>query len=184
MRKLLIGTAGALTVLLGVVAAPSAAAEPADAGTRALVSISAKRIPASGHYIPPRIAGDAEFDGHGPDIFASTRLFGVGTRQLRVQLFMDATETVSDFTRARGLSSRILIYEAPAGQCVTSVSRGDYDEITYRDTDHAEDHFAGQVSGSFVSDWWIIGDTSGDEAGTETGVAIQTFAMTANVQPC
>lgn len=183
MRKLMIGI-GLMAVLLGVVTAPSAAAEPADVGTNALVTISATRIPASGFFIPPRIGGDADFNGNGPDVFGSSRLFGVGTRQLRVQIFLDATETVSDFTRARGLSSRILIYEAPVGQCVVSVSRGDYDEITFRDTDHAVDNFTGQVSGSFVSGWSIVGDTTGNEAGTETGAAVTTFAMTANVQPC
>ncbi|SRR6266496_3241291 len=184
MRKLMIGI-GLMAILLGVVNAPSAAAAPSgSAGALGLVGISSKRIPASGYFIPPRVAGDADFAGNGPDFFASTRLFGVGTGELRVQLFVDATETRSDFTRARGLSSRPLIYQAPAGQCVVSVSVGDYDELTYRDTDHAEDVFAGQVSGSFVATWFAVGDTTGDEAGTKTGAAVQTFAMTANVQPC
>jgi hypothetical protein len=183
MRKLMIGM-GLMALLLGGVAAPSAAAAPSDVGVLRVVTIGAKQLPTSNYFIPPRVSGDADFNGNGPDVFASTRLFGVGTRTLRVQIFMDATETVSDFTRARGLSSMMTIFEANAGECVVSVNRGQYDEVTYRDTDHDQDFFTGQVTGSFVSGWFIIGDTTGNEAGTETGAIIQTNSMTADVQPC
>src|SRR5262245_29018773 len=129
MRKLMIGI-GLLALLIGGAAAPSAAAEPASAAavTR-VVTIGAKQLPSSGYFVPPHVAGDADFNGNGPDVLTSTRIFGVGTRTLRVQMFMDALETRSDFTRARGLSSMFTIYEANAGECVVSISKGQYDEV-------------------------------------------------------
>jgi hypothetical protein len=183
MRKLVIGM---LAVLLGGgVAVPTAAAEPStDAGTLALVSIPARRVPVDGFFIPPKVgSADAEFEGHGPDITASATLL-VGSRQLRVQIFMDAIETVSDFTHAQGTSTPYLLYTAPAGQCIVSVSRGEFDEIEYIDSDHDNDIFPGQVTGSFVRTWTFVGDTAGSEAGTRTGAAVTTFAFTADVQRC
>lgn len=184
MRTLMIGI-GAVALLAGGLAAPAATAAPSSAaGVTRVVTIGAKQLPSAGFFLPPHVAGDADFKGNGPDVLTSTRIFGVGTRTLRVQMFMDAIETRSDFTRARGLSSMFTIYEANAGECVVSISKGEYDEVNYIDNDHAQDHFLGQVAGSFVNNWFIVGDTAGNEAGTKTGAVIQTYSMTANVQPC
>lgn len=188
MRKIVTGI-GLLALLLAGAAAPAATAEPSDVGVRRVVTIGAKQLPSANYFFPPHVAGDADFNGNGPNVFTSTRLFGVGTRTLQVQIFVDAIETRSDFTRARGLSSKMTIFEANAGECVVSLKRGvndvgQYDEISYIDTDHDRDHFLGAVSGSFVNNWFIVGDTSGNEAGTETGAFIQTWSMTATVQAC
>jgi hypothetical protein len=184
MRKLMIGI-GLTALLISSVAVPSAAAETSDdVGILRTVTIPARRIPPSSFFIPPRTAGDADFAGNGPDVLTSTRIFGVGTRTLRVQLFMNAVETKSDFTRANGLSAMQTIFEANQGECVVSVSLGQYDEVNYRDTDHARDDFPRQVAGSFVAQWYIVGDTAGDEAGSETGAIIDTREMTATVQAC
>lgn len=189
MRKLMIGI-GLAALVIGGVAVPSAAAETPGVGILRTVTIQAKRVPTSGFFIPQHIAGDTDFNGNGPDVLTSTRLFGIGTRTLRVQLFMNATETRSDFTQARELSALQTIFEANQGECVVSVSGpggvpiGQYDEVNYRDTDHARDDFPNQVTNSFVQRWYIVGDTSGPEAGTETGAIIDTRAMSANVQPC
>ncbi|WP_152546789.1 hypothetical protein [Amycolatopsis orientalis] len=188
MRKSVISI-GAVAAVAGLSVAPSASASPGSvgqgkAGTFASVVIPAKRIPVDNRFIPPRVGGDDEFNGHGPDVFANSTLEGVGTNRLRVRIFMDAIETRADFTHVRGTSPDFLIYVAPAGQCVQSVSRGGYEEIRYRDTDHAVDVFAGQVTDSFVSEWSFVGDTNSSEAGTRTGVALTTFSFVANVQPC
>lgn len=187
MRKLLTGL-GLLAVLAGLVTAPSAVAasqvSAREATALAEVTIPARRIPVDNRFIPRHVGGDREYAGHGPDVFASARLLGVGTNRLRVQLFMDAVETRSDFTRARDFSPEFLIFVAPPGHCVRQVSRGTYDEIRYRDTDHAVDNFPGQVTGSFVSSYAFVGDTDGPEAGTRTGMAIGTFTFTATVSPC
>jgi hypothetical protein len=191
-RRAVVGL-GIAAVALGVTAAP-AAAEQASAGRAkpaagpsptVAVSIPARRVPVTGFYIPPHIGtGDADFAGNGPDVLARANLTGIGTNRLSVTIFMDAIETQSDFTRARGTSPQFLIYVAPAGQCITSVNRGTFDELRYRDTDHDVDVFGGQVAGSFIQQWRVTGDTAGNEAGTRTGAAISTFTFTATVLPC
>ena len=192
MRKLMIGV-GLLAFLAGGVTVPSAAAaatesvRPAEAGPLATVIVAARRVPASGYFVPPRVGGDTDFAGHGPRITATATLLGVGTRQLRVRLFMDAIETVQDLTHVRGSSAPLgdfLIYDAGVGQCVRGVSRGTSDELQYTDNDHAEDVFAGQVQDSFVRQWRAVGDTSGPEAGTRTGVAVETFELSLDVRAC
>jgi hypothetical protein len=185
MRKLMIG-AGVTAVALGVLVAPSAAAAPTGSvGTLANVTIPARAIPAANRFIPPKVGpGDAEFDGNGPDVVAQAFLHGVGTNQLSVQIFMDAIETIQDFTHARGFSPEFLIYVAPPGQCVRSVNLSTFDEIRYRDRTTNPDNFSGQIAGSFVQEWSLEGDTRGNEAGTRTGAALVTFDLIADVQPC
>lgn len=182
---------GLATVTLGVLATPSAAQEvkpttaPA-AGPAAVVTIPARRIPTDFRFVPPHVAGDREFNGNGPDVFARAFLNGVVShrRNLTVTLCMDAVETKPDRTRANGCSPEHLIYQAPLGQCIRSASRGVYDELRYRDTDHALDVFGGQVVGSFVSRWEAMGDTDGSEAGTRTGVSIFTSTFTVTTGAC
>ncbi len=185
MRKLLL-CFGTASLVLGALAVPAAAsaAESGSPGTQATVTIPERRIPVDNRFIPPHVRGDREFDGHGPNVFGSATLVGVGTSRLSIRLFMEAVETTSDWTTARGSSPLYLIYVAPTGQCIKSVSVGTYEEIRYLDNDHAADVFNNQVVGSFVRQWNFMGDTGGDEAGTRTGVAITTRSFQANVQPC
>lgn len=190
MRKLLLGL-GLMALLVSGVGVPSAAAAPVesarDAGPLATVILAPRRVPAAGYFVPPRVGGDTDFAGHGPRVTARATLLGVNTRQLRVRLFMDAIETVQDLTHVRGDSVPLgdyLIYDAGVGQCVRGVSRGTGDELQYTDTDHSEDLFVGQVQDSFVRLWRAVGDTAGPEAGTRTGVAVETFELSLNVQPC
>jgi hypothetical protein len=148
------------------------------------VTIPARSIPAEGRFIPPHTDGDREFNGHGPNVYALATLIGVGTGRLYVRLWMRATETTSDWTEAEGYSPYYLIYIAPAGQCVRSVSRGIHDEVRYRDTDHDVDTMTGQIVGSFVRSYSFVGDIVGEEAGTRTGMAIGTYSFTADVRAC
>ncbi|MEU8413127.1 hypothetical protein AB0C24_10075 [Amycolatopsis japonica] len=97
---------------------------------------------------------------------------------------MTAVETTKDFTRASGCSGVVLLYRAPVGECIHSVSRGTFDELRYVDTDHAVDVFAGRISGSFVQSWEAVGDTKGNEAGTKTGVSVFTHNLTVTSAPC
>jgi hypothetical protein len=180
---------GLMAILAGGVASPTAAvaSESAEVGPLATVIVAARRVPAASYFIPPRVGGDTDFAGHGPRIDARATLLGVGTRQLRVRLYMDAIETQQDLTHVRGDSATFgdyLVYDAGAGQCVRGVSRGDRDQLPYVDNDHPEDVFPGQVQDSFVRQWHSVGDTSGPEAGTRTGVAVDTFELSLNVQPC
>lgn len=187
MRKLVVSFA-TIALTVGALAAPSEAVSGKPAkppvGTLAIVPIFDRPLPAVNKFIPPHTRGDKEYKGHGPDVHAEARLNGVGTNSLVVRLFMKAVETKSDWTTAEGHSPFFTIYVAPPGQCIRSVNVGTFDEIDYRDTDHAEDSFPGQTMGSFVATYFFIGDTSGDEAGTETGMAILTKPFTADVGAC
>jgi hypothetical protein len=187
MRRLLIGIGlvGVLFSLLTIpaTAAPSSPAKPAAAAPLATVSIPARRIPASDFFLPTWIGGDREFDGHGPRVFASATLL-VASKSLKVRLFMDAIETKSDFTHARGTSPDYLIFVPAAGQCIVSVSKGTYDELQYTDNDTTLDNFSGQVVGSFVKSYSVIGDTAGDDAGVDTGFHINTFTFSVTTQAC
>ena len=187
MRKLMIGAALAV-VASGVLAAPQAAAAPAgstEVAASSTVILPAGRIPPSGRYIPPKVgSGDADFDGNGPHVEAWAQLFGIGTNQLQARIAMDAVETTSDFTHASGLSGWFLFFQAPAGQCIESVSRDMFEPISYTDTaTDRDDNFPG-APGSFVSSWSFVGDTGGNEAGTRTGVVIFTPPMSVTYGPC
>jgi hypothetical protein len=100
--------------------------------------------------------GDAEFDGNGPAVNTWSQLFGIGTNQLQVRIAMDAIETIQDFTHASGLSGWFVIFVAPAGQCIESVSRTSLDQIADTDTDTAVDDFPGATAGSL----WPAGRSS------------------------
>ncbi len=188
MRKLLIGL-GMIAVMLSLFAVPStaAAAGPAKpaAGVQATVSLPSTRFPAAGRFIPPHVGnGDREFDGHGPVVVARARLLVIGGNRLVVRLYMHATETTSDHTEAEGESNEFPFYNAPAGQCIKSLSRADFDELNYTDTDTDVDSFPGQVVNSFVHNFGVRGDTVGDDAGIRTGFAIATRSMTLTTGAC
>ncbi len=175
---------GLTAVTLGLLVTPAAAAP--DVSVSAVATVPSARIyPPGPIFRPPRVGtGDADFAGHGPDVVADATLIGIGTRNLYVELGMTAVETRSDFTRVSGDSGLVLLYRALAGWCVQGVSHGTFDELRYVDTDHSVDGFTGQISGSFVQSWEVVGDTSGTEAGSETGASIFTHNLTVTSTPC
>lgn len=120
-------------------------------------------------YTPPHTRGDDEFDGHGPRIWASVRL-QFDTDRVMAQLYMKAEETRSDWTTAEGRTTRT-IYRAPAGWEIIGINGPGFDEMQYLDDDHAIDEFWGSVNG-LVDRWLFVGDTRGDEAGTETQMEV------------
>ena len=166
------------------------------------------RVPSDKQFIPPDVREDrsslsrplranvsrastakrltnsyTEFNGHGPDVDATAALGGFGTRNLTVSLCMDAIETRSDFTHASGCSGSFVIFTAPPGECVQSVSRETFDELVYRDTNVNIDVFGPQNAASFVQRWESTGDTRGEDAGVKTGVDIFTAPMIVNTAP-
>jgi len=52
------------------------------------------------------------------------------------------------------------------------------DGMSYLDTDHADDRFGPAFPNGFVSGYRFIGDTPGDEAGTETFVEVSIKPIT------
>jgi hypothetical protein len=86
---------------------------------------------------------------------------------------MTGMETRQAFIRVGGCSG-----------VVQSVNRRTFDELRYVDTDHSDDAFTGQFSGSFVQSWDAVGDTKGNEVGTKTGVSAFTHDITVTSTPC
>ena len=65
-------------------------------------------------YMPPLVNGDREFGGNGPDVQVSVKFF-VENGLVKAQLWMYARETKSDWTTARGLSPKQVVYRPQSG---------------------------------------------------------------------
>ncbi len=119
-------------------------------------------------HIPPHVAGDREFDGNGPDIFIHVRFYKT-EKQVYLKVWMKARETQSDWTEASGWSNNHFFYTAPEGWHIKKIEGETvFDNIVdFEDHDHATNVFNRSL-GQFA----VVGDTPGDEAGTETGVSI------------
>lgn len=114
-------------------------------------------------FWPPRYgSGDCEFNGHGPKCSVNVALttYDNGTK-LYARVFMDAVETVSDWTHARG-SQEFYLWTAPSGWQITSYQySGAW--LRYTDTDHAWDEY----SNNFCT-FKCMGDSDGsDVCGSE-----------------
>lgn len=121
-------------------------------------------------HVPPLVEGDAEFDGNGPFVYSQTRLI-MNPQEISAEVYMRAAETTSDWTRAE--SKRIYhLVTAPPGWAITAVAGIvglRTDELAYTDNNGVDDSFSGS---GLVRRWVFTGDTSGDEAGTETKAKI------------
>lgn len=182
-RRIAVGV-GLIALTLSLTAVPSATASTGQAAPRAVTVMPPLRIPSSGEFLPPWIRGDRDFAGHGPRVFAEAHL-GVtgGGKRLVVTFYMQGVETQPNWTTVQGESSEYLIFLAPGAECIQSVNIGTYAEIIYTDDDHDNDLLPG-LTGSFVSVWNFVGDTPGNEAGTETGFSIGTNGFTVTTAPC
>jgi hypothetical protein len=138
------------------------------------------------------VGGDADFADHGPRVnetaHINTDVSDPGSGQFRgtlnVLVSMSAVETTSDFTSATG-SRNTLLYQAPLGNYVflaDQITRTD--TVSYVDTDHASDVLAPGNANSFVAGYTFVGDTAGDEAGTETLVTINTKQIHLKLSTC
>ena len=151
-------------------------------------------------YIPPRVSGDSDFDGK-LDIVASSRLVIVPTnrRVLAIKIEMNAQEDGGS-TGVSGTSdidsSQYEVYKAPNGFTIDEILSSTFDRFEYTDKDHDRDCFSPQklddsyelleqmgqshyayprskyTNNGLVNKWCFVGDTDGDEAGTETKVTI------------
>ncbi|WP_437806343.1 hypothetical protein [Sorangium sp. So ce1078] len=122
----------------------------------------------TGFYVPPRVGGDAEYDGHGPSVSLQVELSVFNGNELWAAVYMDALETKSNWTRAAGTAwYRLYTASRPIVEVVGPV---DFNH-TYTDTDHAHDIFS-FAPDSLVNKLDYVGDTKGNEAGTKTGVRV------------
>ena len=63
-------------------------------------------------FVPPRVGGDREFNGHGPRVEVSATLFVRNSNELWASVFMHAKETTHDWTEAEG-TAEFLMFRVP-----------------------------------------------------------------------
>ena len=127
------------------------------------VSLSQKVTP---FFIPPHTGGDKEFGGHGPNVVVSAKLSVRNNNQIWATLSMTARETESDWTAASG-SNSYLIYQH--NKTIKRILSDTFSTASYRDSNHAYDILRLQPE-ELTATFLCLGDTSGDEAGSRTGV--------------
>jgi len=119
-------------------------------------------------FIPSHYGnGDSEYNGHGPNTNCYVSLTNHGDH-IVAKIFMDAKETKSDWTEARG-SKDYIIYNADPDKTIEKIVSPSNASMSYRDTNHENDLFGGN---GCISSFNFVGDTSDDEAGTRTCVTV------------
>jgi len=129
-----------------------------------------------GKYIPPHTGGDRDFHGNGPRVTVRANLYLKRVNnidQLWLSVYMQARETKSDWTEARGTRQYWLLQTSSF--CL--VGSDNYSSFSYTDTDHSDDSFF-FGNGELVRKLIITGDTKGNEAGSRTGVTVITNGIT------
>jgi hypothetical protein len=141
-------------------------------------------------FVPPHSSGDREFDGHGPCVrfVVDLQIEDDGTALIanyEMHAFECAgsfTSPQHDFTASFGRREELLTTAGPGGR-ILGYSTASSLQHTYIDTDDADDIFNFSGNGP-VSSLRFIGDTSGDESGTKTGVFITFRAMDVRLETC
>ncbi|HMU46752.1 MAG TPA: hypothetical protein PKC72_10315 [Chitinophagaceae bacterium] len=151
-----------------------------------------------GPYCPKKLlGGDREFGGHGPEIWAWTKLRIVSEKYIYADVYLHARETVSDWSETEGTWSKLL-YTAPDGYKIKEILSGTYSEVHYVSkpgvsafSPRGLAQALGGAKGTdvpfkddgLVSRWNIVGDTGGDDISTDdncnddTQVAVQLNTM-------
>lgn len=126
--------------------------------------------------------GDRNFDGHGPSVGVLAKIRphwdeDIGKRVLQVYVTMSALEwengkAKGDYTYAQGSTGWLTAWTPPDGTTLLDVVSDRETRHDYVDDDQAQDEFP-FTAGELVKRFICTGDTSGDEAGTDTGVVVQ-----------
>lgn len=117
-------------------------------------------------FTPPHIAGDAEFDGHGPNVNVRVR-FSVRDNVLVYSVYFNAKETKSDWTEASGWSSPRTAYTPPAGMRIDSLPQSEFELLS--------ETMSGHDSKTYVTPFGratVWGDQRGDDAGVYTKIQL------------
>jgi hypothetical protein len=132
--------------------------------------------PASEKLCPDKIGnGDKDFNGHGPDVNASAKLFIKNESELWVRISLHVKETRSDWTEARG-TWEYSLWSTPIGDKITEYAPSGQSTAAYKDDNHQLDRPSVEGSG-LVQSFEIMGDTDGNDIGncTNDDVYIQVF---------
>ena len=121
-------------------------------------------------FNPGKTRGDADFGGHGPDVWVRVDV-NTSPDQVQATIRMRAAETKKDWTTSEG-EETVTIYRADPNWRIQSLIGESASEFSYQDDDHSEDRFE-LGSGGPASRFIIVGDTEGDDAGSDTGVTVK-----------
>ena len=131
------------------------------------------------NFVPPHTRGDREFAGHGPKVYVSTQLINQGT-YLEANVYMKAEETKSDWTTASG-SKKYRIYNVESGWRIKRIITDTFSSASYTDNDHGVDTLS-LGSADLVNQFLVVGDTSGNDAGTDTRVSVNFNTITVELE--
>ncbi len=143
-------------------------------------------------FVPPHTRGDKDFNGNGPCVgfgislnldTERTRL-SASYNMLAFECDNDFSTSVYDYTTARGAGNTLLFQVTGSNEQILGHNLDSNRlETRYIDDDHSDDirTFAGI---SPIEKLIFTGDTSGDEAGTETGVEIFFREIEVQVESC
>jgi hypothetical protein len=121
-------------------------------------------------FMPPHVAGDAEFDGHGPAVTVKVK-FTVSNNTLLYSVYCKAKETKSDWTEASGWSPTRTVYTAPPGMRIVSIPKSEHELVIDTMSGHGSKTYPtalGRVT--------LYGDTKGKDAGVYTKVELNLDA--------
>ncbi|WP_428305618.1 hypothetical protein [Lacipirellula sp.] len=121
-------------------------------------------------FMPPHVAGDAEFDGNGPAVNVKVK-FTVSDNTLLYSVYYKAKETKSDWTEASGWSPSRTVYTAPPGMRIVSVPKSEYELVIDTMSGHNSKTYPtalGRVT--------LYGDTKGKDAGVYTKLELNLDA--------
>ena len=134
-------------------------------------------------WIPPHTNGDRDFDGSGPRMVSHVYLKHDGTKVF-AQIYLYAQETKSNWTTAAGTSQWVEIYSVKDGYRINKIKEAtDYlnilrnNNIDYVDSS-IDDYIVETVVGRAI----IVGDTTGDEAGTKTKINLNLKPFNIEIQ--
>lgn len=126
-------------------------------------------------FWPPHTRGDRDFKGHGPLVQLDADLrVNTTDNTIEVRLYMKAEEWENgpedDNTTARGWTPWQVV-RPPAGKRIIGLAQGQETRFhhSYLDDNHDDDGFLFSAS-RLIGQLIYTGDTSGNEAGTRTGV--------------
>jgi hypothetical protein len=133
----------------------------------------------TGFLVPPHTRGDREFDGHGPQIWIDTRIYVSELRKIKARIWMRFVENRSDWTTAEGTFT-VDVYDGTYDNVERInyvVSPGTSSDMYY---EQAGGHggFTRPEDAGPVNEYYIVGDTRGSEAGTQTGASIRFRPVT------
>ena len=134
-------------------------------------------------WIPPHTNGDRDFDASGPRMVSHVYLKHDGTKVF-AQIYLYAQETKSNWTTAAGTSQWVEIYSVKDGYRINKIKEAtDYlnilrnNNIDYVDSS-IDDYIVETVVGRAI----IVGDTTGDEAGTKTKINLNLKPFNIEIQ--